>query len=232
MNTNEIIELISNSKKETPVKLFIKSSLPNEIWNDFEYYLGKDYTIVYGNWEDLKPLIETNNAHIAQIRIENDRRNSALPLLQLLKINARIEPGSIIRDGVTIEDNAIIMMGAVINVGAVIGKNAMIDMNSVIGGRAIIGSNSHIGAGAVIAGVIEPASAKPVIIGDNVLIGANAVVLEGVTVSNGSVVAAGAVVTKDVPEYSVVGGIPAIFIKQVEQKTISKTTIEKSLRDL
>ena len=42
-----------------------------------------------------------------------------------------------------------------------------------------MGKNSHVGAGAVLAGVIEPASAEPVRVGDNVLIGANAVVIEG-----------------------------------------------------
>ena len=86
-------------------------------------------------------------------------------------------------------------MGAVINIGAVIGEKTMIDMDVVLGGRATVGKNCHIGAGTVLAGVIEPPSAKPVIIEDDVVIGANAVVLEGVTVGKGSVVAAGAVVT-------------------------------------
>ena len=71
-------------------------------------------------------------------------------------------------------------------------------MGAILGGRATVGKNSHIGAGAVLAGVIEPASAEPVRIGDNVLVGANAVVIEGVQVGNGSVVAAGAIVTQDV----------------------------------
>ena len=44
-------------------------------------------------------------------------------------------------------------------------------------------------------------------------IGAGAIILKGVSVGNGSVVAAGSVVTKDVPDYSVVGGVPARIIK-------------------
>ena len=50
--------------------------------------------------------------------MEQDGRNSAVPLLDKRHLNARIEPGAIIRDQVTIEDNAVVMMGAVINIGA------------------------------------------------------------------------------------------------------------------
>lgn len=66
----------------------------------------------------------------------------------------------------------------------------MIDMGAVLGGRATVGKNCHVGAGAVLAGVVEPASATPVIIEDDVLIGANAVVIEGVRVGKGAVIAA------------------------------------------
>ena len=50
------------------------------------------------------------------------------PLLDKRYLNARIEPGAIIRDQVTIEDNAVVMMGAVINIGAEVGAGTMIDM--------------------------------------------------------------------------------------------------------
>lgn len=56
----------------------------------------------------------------------------------------------------------------------------------------------------------------PIVIGDNVWIGSNAVILQGVTIGQWAVVAAGAVVTKDVEPYTVVGGIPAKFIRRVE----------------
>ena len=54
---------------------------------------------------------------------------------------------------------------------------------------------------------------KPVVIGDDVWIGTNAMILDGVTIGSHAVVAAGAVVTKDVPEYAIVGGVPAEIIK-------------------
>lgn len=58
-------------------------------------------------------------------------------------------------------------------------------------------------------------STAAVHIGDDVWIGANAVVLPGVTIGNHSVVAAGAIVTKDVPQGSLVAGVPAKILKQI-----------------
>lgn len=56
---------------------------------------------------------------------------------------------------------------------------------------------------------------KPIRIGNKVWIGANATILQGVTIGEGAIVAAGAVVTRDVDSRTVVGGIPARFIKSV-----------------
>lgn len=115
---------------------------------------------------------------------------------------------------------------------AAIGECSMIDMGAVLGGRATVGKNCHIGAGTVLAGVVEPASATPVIIEDDVMIGANAVVLEGVRVGKGAVVAAGAVCVEDVPAGAVVAGVPARVIKMRDAQTDSKTGLEEGLRQL
>ena len=164
--------------------------------------------------------------------VENTCRNSAIPLLDMKNINARIEPGAIIREQVEIGDSAVIMMGAIINIGAIIGDGTMIDMGAVLGGRATVGKHCHIGAGAVLAGVIEPASAKPVVVGDNVLVGANAVIIEGVEIGEGAVVAAGSIVIEDVPANAVVAGVPAKIIKYKDEKTTQKTALEHALRTL
>jgi len=54
---------------------------------------------------------------------------------------------------------------------------------------------------------------KRVIIGNDVWIGHNAIVMDGIRVGNGAIIAAGAVVTKNVPDYAIVGGVPAKLIK-------------------
>ncbi|MGL5259398.1 MAG: DapH/DapD/GlmU-related protein [Lachnospiraceae bacterium] len=59
---------------------------------------------------------------------------------------------------------------------------------------------------------------EPIRIGKNVWIGASATILPGVTIGDHAVVAAGAVVTKDVEKNTIVGGVPATFIKQIESK--------------
>jgi tetrahydrodipicolinate N-acetyltransferase len=232
MDSYEIINYIANSKKKTPVKVYLKGELSNIDFTGLNYFGGNDFGILFTELSVFNSFHEKNKNLIKNYLIENDRRNSAIPLADLTKYNCRIEPGAVIRDLVEIGDNCVIMMGAVLNIGAVIGEKTMIDMNVVVGGRAIVGKNCHIGAGAVLAGVIEPPSADPVVIGDDVLIGANAVVLEGVKVGNGAVIAAGSVVVKDVEPFSVMAGVPAKMIKKVDDKTRSKTQLINELRNL
>lgn len=233
MDANEIISFIQNSEKSTPVKVYIKGDLEGiDFGKDTKTFISGQSGTLFGEWKTIREVLENNADKIADYVVENDRRHSAIPLLDMKKIQARIEPGAIIRDHVEIGKNAIIMMGAMINIGAVVGEGTMIDMNVVLGGRATVGKNCHIGAGAVLAGVIEPPSAQPVMVEDDVVIGANAVVLEGVKVGKGSVVAAGAVVIEDVPENSVVAGTPARVIKKLDDQTRSKTEIKQELRQL
>jgi 2,3,4,5-tetrahydropyridine-2,6-dicarboxylate N-acetyltransferase len=232
MDSYEIIKYISDAKKTTPVKVYLKGNLYKIDFSAMDYFGDENSGVLFCEYADFQQLLEENKQHIKKYILEQDRRNSAIPLIDQTQFNCRIEPGVFIRDMVEIGDNCIIMMGAVINIGVVIGKGTMIDMNVVLGGRAQLGSNCHIGAGAVIAGVIEPPSADPVVIEDEVLIGANAVVLEGVRIGRGSVVAAGSVVTKDVGPNSVVVGSPAKVIKKVDDKTKAKTQLMEELRKL
>ena len=181
MTAQEIIAYIGAAEKKTPAKVYVNEREPIDYGSAQVFGEGRSKT-VFGDWRDLGPILEANADKIADLVVENDRRNSAIPLLDMKNINARIEPGAIIREQVTIGDSAVIMMGAVINIGAVIGPGTMIDMGAILGGRATVGKNCHIGAGAVLAGVIEPASSTPVFVEDGVLVGANDVVIDVVHV--------------------------------------------------
>ena len=212
MNAQEIIEYIRTSEKKTPVKVYVWEKAPVAFPNCHEFPAGENCKIVFGDWKDVKPVLEANE--FAHVEIENNCRNSAIPMLDMKDISARIEPG------------------AIINIGAVIGDGTMIDMGAVLGGRAIVGKNCHIGAGTVLAGVVEPASATPVIVEDNVMIGANAVVIEGCRIGHDAVVAAGAIVVGDVAPNTVVAGCPARVIKVKDEKTAGKTALVDALRAL
>lgn len=227
LTSQDIIDYIANSTKQSPVKVYVNGTLES-LPKDAKLF-GNVLFTTQQTWETI---LNNPENEILDYVVESDRRNSAIPLLDYSKINARIEPGAFIREHAVIKDNAVIMMGAVINIGAVVGEGTMIDMGAVLGGRATTGKNVHVGAGAVLAGVIEPASATPVIVEDNVLIGANAVILEGVRIGEGSVVAAGSIVTEDVPSGVVVAGVPARIIKRVEDVAGEKISIIDALRQL
>ena len=232
MEATELIELIRTSEKKTPVRVVLQANAPCEFPGAEVFSGGNGLHILYGDWKTLGPQLTAQAAHIDRLHVENGACNSAIPMLDLKGLHARVEPGAIIREQVEIGDAAVIMMGAIINIGAVIGEGTMIDMGAVLGGRATVGKHCHVGAGAVLAGVVEPASAKPVILEDDVLVGANAVVIEGVHVGEGAVIAAGSVVIEDVPAGAVVAGVPARVIKQKDEKTTQKTALQDALRTL
>lgn len=226
---NKHIQNLQNAVPSTPVKVYVKPISPVDLPGCVTFR-GVDFMIICGQWEDIAPFLEAHGDRFTACMVEADRRNSRLPLIPPEKLNARVEPGAVIRQGAQIADDAVIMMGAVVNVGAVIGSGTMVDMGAVIGGGAQIGKNCHIGANAVLAGMIEPACMQPVVVEEDVLIGAGAVILEGVCVGRNAVVGAGAVVTADVPANAVVAGNPARFLKWKDEKTADKVTLTDGLR--
>lgn len=109
-----------------------------------------------------------------------------------------------------------------------VGKNVFINMGCKFQdqGGIFIGDGTLIGHNVVLATLNHAMSPdnrstmipKPIHIGKNVWIGSNATVLPGVTIGDGAVIAAGAVVAKDVPENTVVGGVPAKTIRIIKQE--------------
>lgn len=90
----------------------------------------------------------------------------------------------------------------------------------LIGPYTVINSGNHDYSNPNIPIRLQGHIIKPIIIEDDVWIGANSTILAGVTIGKGAVVGAGAVVTKNVNPYTVVGGVPATFIK--ERKNYNK----------
>ena len=178
---------------------------------------------------------------------------------EFVKAGFRMVPNSPVRKGSFIGKN-VVLMPCFVNIGAYIGTGTMMDTYSRAGSCCQIGENCHISAGSGVGGVLEPAQALPTIIESNVFLGAMSEVVEGVIVGEGSVLSMGMFIGQStkivdrktgkitygkIPPYSVLvpGSLPdkknpsgpslncAVIIKQVDEKTRSKTSINDLLRE-
>ena len=107
--------------------------------------------------------------------------------------------------------------------GVEIGEYSNIGNNAFLDGRCGLKIGSRVATGAEIMiytlqhDIDSPAfeaAGGPVVVGDYVYIGPRAIILPNVHIGTGAVIAAGAVVTKDVPDYAVVGGVPARVVRE------------------
>jgi 2,3,4,5-tetrahydropyridine-2-carboxylate N-succinyltransferase len=169
---------------------------------------------------------------------------------------ARVVPGAIVRRGSHIARD-VVLMPSFVNIGAHVGTGTMVDTWATVGSCAQIGAHVHLSGGVGIGGVLEPLQANPTIIEDGCFIGARSEVVEGVIVEAGSVIGMGVFLGQStrifnretgevsygrVPAGSVVvsGSLPsaearcnlycAVIVKQVDEKTRSKTSINELLR--
>ncbi|WP_298625638.1 2,3,4,5-tetrahydropyridine-2,6-dicarboxylate N-succinyltransferase [uncultured Legionella sp.] len=175
---------------------------------------------------------------------------------QFQQSGVRVVPGAAIRRGAYIAKNTI-LMPSFVNIGAYIDEGVMVDTWATVGSCAQIGKNVHLSGGAGIGGVLEPLQANPTIIEDNCFIGARSEVVEGVIVERNSVISmgvflgqstkiynrlTGAITYGRIPAGSVVvaGSLPsedkshslycAVIVKQVDEKTRAKISINELLR--
>ena len=178
---------------------------------------------------------------------EDDFKNSGV----------RVVPPATARKGTYIGKN-VVLMPSYVNIGAYIDKGTMVDTWTTVGSCAQIGKHVHLSGGVGIGGVLEPLQASPTIIEDNCFIGARSEIVEGVIVEKGAVISMGVYIGQStkiynrmtgeisygrIPAGSVVvsGSIPAsdgshslycaVIIKQVDERTRSKTGINELLRD-
>ena len=170
----------------------------------------------------------------------------------------RVVPGAVARRG-TYFGRDVVLMPSFTNIGAYVGEGTMVDTWATVGSCAQIGKHCHLSGGAGIGGVLEPLQASPTIIEDHCFIGARSEVVEGVIVGHHSVIGMGVFLSQStriynratgeisygyIPPYSVVvsGSLPskdgshslycAVIVKQVDEKTIGKTSINELLRGL
>ena len=173
-------------------------------------------------------------------------------------LGVRVVPGAIARRGAHIARD-VVLMPSFVNIGAHVGEGTMVDTWATVGSCAQIGKHCHLSGGAGIGGVLEPLQASPTIIEDHCFIGARSEVVEGFVVGHHSVIgmgvflgqstrvynrATGEISYGSVPPGSVVvsGQLPAadgshslycaVIVKQVDEKTRSKTSINDLLRGL
>lgn len=84
MDANEIISFIQNSKKSTPVKVYVKGQLSEiDFGPNAKTFINGNTGVVFGEWSEINRVLESNQAKIEDYVIENDRRNSAIPLLNI-----------------------------------------------------------------------------------------------------------------------------------------------------
>ena len=172
------------------------------------------------------------------------------------ELGARAVPGAIVRRGAHIGRD-VVLMPSFVNIGASVGEGSMVDTWATVGSCAQIGKGVHLSGGAGIGGVLEPLQAGPTIIEDGCFVGARSEVVEGVVVERGSVIGMGVFIGQStriynratgeisygrVPAGSVVvsGSLPAadgshslycaVIVKQVDEKTRSKTSVNELLR--
>ncbi len=170
---------------------------------------------------------------------------------------ARVVPPATVRRGAHIAAGAV-LMPSYVNIGAHVGAGSMVDTWATVGSCAQIGKNVHLSGGVGIGGVFEPLQATPTIIEDDCFIGARSEVVEGVIVERGSVLSmgvfigqstkiynreSGEIIQGRVPAGSVIvpGSLPAadgshslycaVIVKQVDEKTRARTSVNELLRD-
>ncbi len=113
-------------------------------------------------------------------------------------LRVRVVPPATARYGSFMEPG-VVLMPSYVNIGAWVGSSTMVDTWATVGSCAQIGAGVHLSGGVGIGGVLEPASARPVIVEDGAFVGSRCIVVEGVHVGKEAVLAANCTLTASTP---------------------------------
>src|SRR5262249_11362914 len=131
-----------------------------------------------------------------------------IPLKKNLpQAGVRVVPPGVVRYGAFLESGAIVMPGYV-NIGARVGAGTMVDTWATVGSCAQVGRDCHLAGGVGTGGVLDPPSARRVVIEDGVFVGSRAVIVEGFLVEREAVIGAGVVLTASTTVIDVSGAEP------------------------
>ncbi|NPA54377.1 MAG: 2,3,4,5-tetrahydropyridine-2,6-dicarboxylate N-succinyltransferase [Aquificae bacterium] len=131
----------------------------------------------------------------------------------------RVVPPATARYGSFIESGAI-LMPSYVNIGAYVGSGTLVDTWATVGSCAQIGKNVHLSGGVGIGGVLEPPSAKPVIVEDNCFIGSRCIIVEGAIIEEEAVLGAGVVITGSTRIIDVSGDEPVEYRGRVPARSV------------
>ncbi|ACO04401.1 MAG TPA: 2,3,4,5-tetrahydropyridine-2,6-dicarboxylate N-succinyltransferase [Persephonella sp.] len=131
----------------------------------------------------------------------------------------RVVPPATARYGSFIEKGAI-LMPSYVNIGAYVGSGTLVDTWATVGSCAQVGKNVHLSGGVGIGGVLEPPSAKPVIIEDNCFIGSRCIIVEGAVIEEEAVLGAGVVITGSTRIIDVSGEEPVEYRGRVPARSV------------
>jgi 2,3,4,5-tetrahydropyridine-2,6-dicarboxylate N-succinyltransferase len=135
------------------------------------------------------------------------------------RAGVRVVPPGVVRYGAFLEPGTIVMPGYV-NIGARVGSGTMVDTWATVGSCAQIGRDCHLSGGVGIGGVLEPPSARPVIVEDGVFIGSRVVVVEGVVIEREAVIGTGVVLTSSTPVIDVTGSEAVEWRGRVPERSV------------
>ena len=133
--------------------------------------------------------------------------------------NVRVVPPAVARYGAYLSPG-VVMMPSYVNIGAWVGPNSMVDTWATVGSCAQIGANVHLAGGVGIGGVLEPVSARPVIVEDGSFIGSRCVLVEGVVVGEQAVLGPMVVLGASIPVIDVTGPEPVEYHGYVPPRSV------------